>query len=200
MIRRTFGSLLTAMIVMSCASSYKPIMPKMRAFTNPQTSEGITYAYRTNVLTETGNKKYANKEAKHGVKLIAIEIENQTESDIVLRNDAKFYLGDRIVFPMEPQQIHQQIKQPAGLYMLWSLLWIVINKCEGDDCTSIPLPVGVVIGAANTGLASSANKRLLEELMVNNILDRKISPGEKAIGLIGITADDIQSLRVELAR
>jgi hypothetical protein len=98
-------------------------------------------------------------------------------------------MGDRLVLPMEPKQVSQQLKQPAPLYLLWGLLWVTITKCEGEDCSVTPLPVGLAIGLINVGVASSANKKFLAELDATNILDKTIQPGETVYGLIGISSD-----------
>lgn len=200
MLKRTAYLLITGLILVSCAASYKPILPYRMSYGTLQNGGGLDYSYRYGILTETGNKKYANKEAKHGVKLIAIQVENTTDQEIILREHAKFYVGGKIIFPMEAKQVQQQIKQPAGAYMLWTLLWLNFTKCENRDCTTIPLPIGLLIGLINTGKASGANKALYTELIANNILDKKIAPGEKATGLIGISSEDSLPMEIKLSR
>jgi len=200
MLKRTMFLFLVGLILASCAASYKPILPYRMSYGTLQNGDGINYSYRYGILTETGNKKYANKEARHGVKLIAIQVENTTDQEIILRENAKFYVGGKIIFPMEPRQLQQQIKQPAGAYMLWTLLWFNITKCENRDCTTIPIPLGLLIGLINTGKASGANKALYSELIANNILDKKIAPGEKVTGLIGISSEDSLPMEIKLSR
>jgi hypothetical protein len=187
-------------ILCSCATSYKPINPQKLYFNSATVGDNLNYATRSNVLAEAGNERYAKKEIKNSVRLIAVQVVNKSDRDIVLRKDARFYLGDKVVFPIEPEQLKNQVKQPAGLYMLWSLLWVVVVKCENDDCTAIPIPLGVLIGAGNTSKASKANKALLHELEQNNILDKTIHPGEAVTGLIGVASTGDTALRIELSK
>ncbi len=178
-----------SIFLFSCASTYKSISPGQLNY--PSTSEisGLSYSYRFDVLEDTKNKKYANKEAKKGMKLIAIKLENNTNETVNLKRDIDFYMGDRVIFPMEPQLIKSTIKQPAPLYLLWSLLWVVIYDCDFDDCNTTPIPIGLGIGLINVGIAGSANKNFENELNQYNLLERDIAPGETAHGLIGLSTD-----------
>lgn len=90
------------------------------------------------------------------------------------------------------------LAQASYAQMLWSLLWVVVAKCENDDCNVIPIPLGFLIGVGNTSKASKANKALLSELEQNNILDRTIHPGEAVTGLIGVASTGDTALRIEL--
>lgn len=200
MINRTLPIFIFACLFCSCATSYKSINPQKLYFNSATVGDNLNYATRSNVLAEAGNERYAKKEIKNSVRLIAVQVVNKSDRDIVLRKDARFFLGDKVVFPIEPEQLKNQLKQPAGLYMLWSLLWVVVAKCENDDCNVIPIPLGFLIGVGNTSKASKANKALLSELEQNNILDRTIHPGEAVTGLIGVASSGDTALRIELSK
>jgi hypothetical protein len=198
MIKRfTVFSLLT-IILLSCAAPYHIINPGQMSLSNYKSNGSLDYAIRGNVLTDAGNTRYANKEMKTGLRVIAVEVENKTDKPILLREHARFYSGSKNIYPVEAQQIQHQLKQPAGLYMLWSLLWVVIYQCDNNDCSAIPLPVGVAIGAGNMSKAKKANKAFLDELTANNILDKKIMPGEKVKGLLGFAEQNVESIRIDL--
>ena len=191
---------LIASILFSCAASYKTIGPQNLTYGSKTEGEGISYSYQHGVLAGAGNKRYANREMKNPVKLVAIEFTNNTDRVINFRKDVDIFMGDRQVLPTEPSVVHHQLKQRAGLYMLWSLVWLTYSKCEtpDGDCSVMPIPVGVLIGIGNTSAASNANKKFLAELNANNILDRKINPGETVKGLIGITSDTTGSISLKL--
>jgi hypothetical protein len=195
---RVVSFILMASILLSCAGSYKVINPQSLTYGSKSEADGISYSYQHNVLANTGNKKYAKRELKRPVKLLAVEFTNSTDHEINFRSDVKIFMGDRQVLPMEPSVIHQQLRQPAGLYMLWSLVWLTISKCENEDCSVTPIPIGLLIGIGNTSAASTANKKFLAELNATNILDRKIAPGETVKGLIGITSDTSGSISLKL--
>jgi hypothetical protein len=200
MIKRMLAFLLIGSILISCASYFRPIVPQSMSYGVMQSGDEISYAWRYNVLAESKNKKYARKELNHGIQLLAVQVQNTGSEEIVLREHAKFYMGDKLVLPMEPQQIQQQVKQLSGLYMLWSLLWVIITTCDSFDCSIIPLPVGLVIGIGNLGKASRANKDLLAELSANNILDKRIAPGETATGLVGIASGSLIPIEIRISR
>jgi len=191
-------SLLVVVFLFSCAGTYKPIYPKALAYPSQSNVSGVSYSYRYNVLTDTGNKKYANKEDKKGIKLIAIKIENNTDRVINFKRDIDVYMGSRVIFPMEPELIKSTIKQPAPLYLLWSLLWVTIYNCDGNDCNVTPIPVGLGIGLINVGIAGSANRNFLDELNYYNILEKDIEPGETVYGLMGLSTDISAPITLQL--
>jgi len=200
MLPKIFFYFVISSFLFSCASGYKPILPQQMSYGKLQSEGEINYTYRYNVLTDTKNKKYANKETNKGVKLVALQIENISDQEIILREHAKFYMGDKNILVLDPRQFQQQVKQPGGLYMIWSVLFLTINRCEGFECTAIPIPLGFVIGLLNWSTASRANKNLLSELIGNNILDRRIAPGEKSTGLIGVVSDELLPLEIRIVR
>jgi hypothetical protein len=195
----SFAFIVIAVLISSCAGSYKPMVPANMNYGSTSEGNGIAYAYRHNVLTETGNKKYAKREAKGSLKLMAIEITNTTDRTINFNRDVKMYMGDRQVLPVEPTIVYEQLRQRSGLYMLWSLLWVVFTKCDEDgNCSSTPLPVGLAIGIGNTAAASSANKKFMAELMATDLLTKEIKPGETVSGLIGISSTTSGSISLKL--
>ena len=192
MINRIICLITACCILSACASSYKPIKPAELDIVSGHSTNGVAYGYRYDVLTNTGNKKYANKETKKGIKLIAVKFENNTDKAIVFRESVQVLSAGKTVYAMESNQIHQQLKQPAPLYLLWGLLWVTINNGEGDVT---PIPVGLGIGAINVSIAAGANKKFLAEVKENNLLDKTIQPGETVYGLLGLpveTSDGVE--------
>jgi len=200
MVKRLVALVLLLSVLFSCARHYRVIAPQRLSYTAPQKGDNFTYAWRYNVLAESGNKKQARKEQKNAMQLLAIQISNSGTEEIRLREHAKFYMGDKLVLPMEPQQVQQQLKQLSGLYMLWGLFWVFLTTCDSFDCSTIPLPVGLAIGIGNLAKAQRANKDLLFELSANNILDKRIGPGETATGLIGIASGSMVPIEIRLSK
>ena len=65
-----------------CASSYKPIRPANLQYNNHHDYGGLGVAYKYEVLRARGNKKYAKKEDRSKVKVVAIELINTTKRTI----------------------------------------------------------------------------------------------------------------------
>jgi hypothetical protein len=196
----TASFFLLIFVFSSCAGTYHNINPKGLTYGFASEVKGISYSYRHNVLSETGNKKYAKKEAKKPVKLIALEITNTTDRTINVGREVKIYMGDRQVLPVASSVMYDQLRQPAGLFMLWGLLWVIYSQCDSNgDCSSTPIPVGLLIGIGNTATASSANKKFKLELTEADLLTKSIAPGETVQGLIGISSESSGpiSLRID---
>ena len=81
-----FISLLFIVILFnSCASGYKIINPKNLNFLSKNEDNGVVLEYKYNLL----EKKYAKKETKKGVKLVALKLTNSTGKDLVFGKDIK---------------------------------------------------------------------------------------------------------------
>jgi hypothetical protein len=155
--------------------------------------------YKYDILREAGNKKYPKKELKKNIRLLAVEVTNNSDRPINFKEDIEIYSGNRKIIPLDPAYAKKELKQIAPLYLLWSLLWVTINKCdEYGDCTSTPLPVGAVIGLINMGVAAGANKNLGADLVRYNLLDKTIDPGQTVNGIISIAIESGQPLEIRL--
>jgi hypothetical protein len=119
---------------------------------------GVEMQYKYDVLKQAGNRKYARKADNKNIRLVAIEFTNLTDQEIDFGKDVEILAGNVAIIPLHPDVVKREVKQMSGLYMLWSLFWVTITKCEGDDCSVTPIPVGLLIGIANTAGASGANK------------------------------------------
>jgi len=178
-----------------CAATYKPISPLTLNYNSQELQDGIEFSYKYDVLREKGNKKYARKEDKKGVKLIAVKLTNNTDAVINVGKDVAFYTGQNQLFPMEPLEIKESIKQivPAYLpYLLFTFTNLSITKgnTNNNDVTTNTYPIGLVLGPAltirNIAVAGSANKNMLNELNTYSILSRDIQKGETVYGIIGV--------------
>jgi hypothetical protein len=99
---------------------------------------------------------------------------------------------------MEPEAVRQELGQVPGLYMIWSILWLAYSSCENNNCTTIPIPLGVVIGLINLGVASKAGKEFVAELKANDIRGVEIAPGQTVSGLVGLYVKDVGPLTLKL--
>lgn len=182
-------TLASVIILSSCAATYKPINPPTLNYNSHDLQDGIGLSYKYDVLREKGNKKYAKKEDKKGIKLIAVKITNNTDSIINIGKDVAFFSGQDQIFPMEPIAIKESIKQIVPGYLSYLLLtFLQLNIYQGNTVDSYP--IGVVVGPGitmgNMTVAGSANKNMLNELYEYNILSRDIQKGETVYGIIGV--------------
>lgn len=182
-------TLICVLVLSSCASSYRNINPTTLNYNSHDLQDGIGISYKYDVLREKGNKKYAKKELKKNVKLIAVKITNNTDSVINIGKDVAFYSGQNQIFPMEPMIVKESIKQivPGYLpYLLLTFVNLTVTKGTSTDVIPIGLGLGPGITFGNMAIAGSANKNLLKELNQYNILNEDIQKNESIYGIIGI--------------
>lgn len=195
--RRITSSILTLGLLLflsGCASIYRPINPSTLNYNSHDLQDGIGISYKYGVLSERGNKKYARKEYKKNVKLIAVKITNNTESVINIGKNAAFFSGQNQIIPMEPMAIKKSIKQIVPAYLPYALLTFVNFTVTKTSSSGMPetdvYPIGYGLGPAvtfgNMAMAGSSNRDLLNELYEYNILGRDIQKDETVYGIIGV--------------
>jgi hypothetical protein len=183
----------------NCASGYKMIEPKSINYVSTNETDNVKLEYKYDLL----DKKYAKKELKKGVKLVAIKITNNSEKDLMFGRDAKLtYENGTEIFVMENEKVFTSLKQSAASY-LWYLLLTPLNlyTAENGQQTS-STPIGLIVGPGLAGgnmiAASSANKKFKTEMLEYNINGTLIKKGETKYGLIGIKADSFDSLKLKV--
>tara|TARA_B110000259_G_C13872853_1_gene345554 strand:+ start:177 stop:773 length:597 start_codon:yes stop_codon:yes gene_type:complete len=191
-----FISILT---LTNCASGYKMIEPKSINYVSTNETQNVKLEYKYDLL----DKKYAKKELKRGVKLVAIKITNNSNKDLMFGRDAKLtYENDSEIYVMENEKVFTTLKQSAASY-LWYLLLTPMNlyTTENGQQTS-STPIGLVVGPGLAGgnmiAASSANKKFKTEMLDYNINGTVIKKGETKYGLIGIKTDSFDSLKLKI--
>ncbi|MET0760022.1 MAG: hypothetical protein ABWZ56_06350 [Flavobacterium sp.] len=193
-----------ALFLNSCASGYKTIDPKNLNYNSNATNNLVTLEYKYDLL----QKKYAKKEAKKGVKLVAVKIKNYSGKDLIFGKDVKLTYGSKKeLYVLENEVVYKSLKQSPASY-LWYLLLTPIafnttstNSNGAQEITS-STPVGLVIGPGLAGgnmiVASSANKKFKRELSDYNLNGMTIKNGETAYGLIGIKSDNYDSIKIKI--
>ncbi|MBC5992659.1 hypothetical protein [Pontibacter cellulosilyticus] len=183
------------LLLSSCASSYHSIRPERINYHAKVESNNVELQYKYDVLAEAGNKKYAKKEKKSLVQVVAVKYTNNTDRVIDLSQDVKLLSGANQFTPMTPELAHRQLKQGVPIYLLYLLLTPakLITEEEyvnGRMVSQNSFPIGVVLGPGltifNIVRSASANKEMLEELQRYSIINRKVMPGETVYGLIPI--------------
>lgn len=183
-------------LLASCASSYKAITPESVNYRGVDNSKPISFSYKYDVLRERGNKKYAKKESRKGVKVVAIRIENNSENSYVFGKDIKIHASGVPINILEPRAVLQQLKQSVPIYLLYLLL-TPMQFYNGDSSAPIGLVIGPGITAGNMIVAGSANKHFLEELENNFLNGKVINAGETVYGLVGIYDSGYNPLTLE---
>jgi hypothetical protein len=185
----------------SCASGYDKINPETISYVSKNIENDVLLEYKYDLL----DNKYRKKELKNGVKLIAVKITNNTDSDLVFGNDMKLaYDNGKELRLVEIEKIYKEIKQSPASY-LWYLLLspMQLNKTStsnGRQQTESSTPIGLVIGPGIAGgniiVASSANKKFKKELVEFNIIGKVVKKKETIYGLIGVASNSYDSFKI----
>ncbi|WP_127846027.1 hypothetical protein [Psychroflexus aestuariivivens] len=188
----------------NCASGYKMIEPKSIDYVSVNEIDQVKLEYKYDLL----DKKYAKKETKNDVKLIAIKVTNNSDRDLKFGADLKLtYENGSEIFIMDNEKVFEILKQSPTSY-LWYLLLTPINiytyetNSDGVQETSSTIPVGLILGPGIAGgnmiYANSSNKKFNSELTDYDINGRVIKKGETRYGLIGIRSDSYDSLKLKI--
>ncbi len=173
---RNISFLISVILITGCASFYKPINPSALKFNATENYDGLELSYKYDVLRTKGNKKYARKELKKGLKPVAVKVTNHSDTTIVIGCNTDFYSGQIKLMTLQPDETQALLKQHAAAYLPYLSLAFV-NLTVTTETTSETYPVGLVLGPSvtliNMVTASSANKKMLSELNQYNLLTAK---------------------------
>ena len=193
-------------ILTGCAALYTPIKPEARKYTDSYNSpdSALTYAYKYDVLTIMGNKRYSKKETKAGLSVLAVRIQNNTDS-VIKFSDLKIFQGNREQIPVNNLAAANKVKQGVIPYILYSLLVLYVDqgsRIENGRVVQdyITIPIGVPIAVGNMVGAGAANKNLRREFVKYDMSSKTINPHETLYGIMVIQGSDHQPIRFELPR
>ena len=84
--------LLSIFLSSGCASSYQMINPPGLTYLSNSSDKSVSLDYKYNLLP----KKYAKKEVKNNIRLVAVKITNNSGRDLVFAKDIKLTYGKEI--------------------------------------------------------------------------------------------------------
>ncbi len=191
--------LISVIIATSCASGYKMIEPKSINYVSRNENNGAKLEYKYDLL----DKKYAKKEVKKGVKLVAVKITNESDRDLMFGREIKLtYENGKEIVAMENDKVFKSLKQSPASYLFYLLLTPLNLYTSSSDGDTSSTPIGLVIGPGLAGgnmiAAGSANKKFKTELLEYNINGTLIKKGETKYGLVGIKSDSFDALKIKV--
>lgn len=191
-------------LLSSCASGYKMIEPENINYISSNETNNVVFQYKYDLL----DNKYAKKELKKEVKLVAIKITNNSGKDIIFGKEAKLtYENGQEIYVMDNDKVYKLLKQSPASY-LWYLLLTPVNlytskpSPNGYQQETSSTPIGLILGPGLSGgnmiAASSANNKFKDELFEYNMIGTIIKNGETKYGLIGIETDSFDALKLKI--
>lgn len=191
-------------ILSSCATGYQTVPTKQLTFASKNENQGVIMEYKYDYLT----KKYANKQYKKGIKVVAVKIVNNSDKDLVFgENFSLSYANGIPLNVLGKEEVYQQLKQNSATYLLYLLLTPMRletyeTNSYGYQETTSSTPIGYVVGpgvaATNVIISSEANKKFREDLNQYLSNGQVIKRGETFYGLIGIRASSFDQIIMKL--
>ncbi|MEH0154720.1 hypothetical protein V6R21_11315 [Limibacter armeniacum] len=201
MLKQIIFLALSACLFSSCASSFKSITPNSFNYSNQSNSDEVLFSYKYDILNERGNKKYFKKEAKKGIKVVAVKIVNNSNETLTVGQNLKLYSGNNEVNILQPSFVHSQLRQHTELHILYLLLTPVklyTSNSNGDTNTySIGYGLGPGLTALNMGIAAGANSNFKNELEQYFLNGKSIQPGETVYGIVGLVDSGYNPLSIK---
>ena len=111
-----------ATLLSGCAGSYHAIQPERITTYQPSGAAGspVEFNYRYSALLTNGsNKKYVKKERKQGYQVVAVQIKNNTSTDLNFSRDLELTSGGRPIMPVPSVQAANDLKQGVAIYLLY---------------------------------------------------------------------------------
>ncbi|MDD2964301.1 MAG: hypothetical protein PHQ65_04765 [Bacteroidales bacterium] len=177
--KKLIPSFLLLFLLAGCATFYRPIKPSEIGFPPPEINADFSYSLKFDPLLKAGNPRFAKKEEKTSISVVALKITNNSERDLTVGKDILFYLDHREIVALEPIHAASQLALGSAGYMLYSLLFLYIR----NDNKETVIPIGVPIGLGNLIVATNTNNKLEQELVSQNIIYKTIKPNETIYGL-----------------
>jgi hypothetical protein len=196
---KPFALLLSIFFLSSCASSYDLINPPNLNYLSNSTDKSVTLDYKYNLLP----KKYAKKETKNNIKLIAVKLTNNSGRDLVFGKDIKLVYGNgSAVVLIDDDQVFKALRQQSGYYLFYMILTGATLNTTSDGQQTNSIPIGYALGpgltATNMIVATTANKSFKEELLKYNIIGVTIKNKAIVYGLVGLNSTDFESINVKV--
>lgn len=189
--------MLVVLILTSCASGYRNIDPATINYGSVDVANDVTLQYQYEVL----RKKYAKKEFKKGVRVVAIKIVNNSERDFTFGTDLDLkYTDGSKLRSMSPDRLFTELKQHPATHLLYLLL-TPVNFTVTTNTSSSSTPIGLALGpglaAGNLITASTANGKFKQEINNYDLTGRVIKKGETVYGIIGLDGRSSDALKLD---
>jgi hypothetical protein len=185
----------------SCATSYVSIKPESQKFISSSTTNNIKLEYKYDLLT----KKYARREYRKDIKVVAIKVTNNSENDLEFGKDFSLAFNDgRNVELLDTDVLYKKLKQRSGSF-LWYLYFAGFGLQPYSNTDNNSSSLLVLVPVLSSGLAFGnyivayeSNNEFKDELKKYEMLWKKIPKGESKVGIIGIWSGNHDGLVIKM--
>lgn len=203
-------TVLLAMATGGCARRYVPLALERHNYaTQAEGSNGLGVRYSDdNVLA--GNKRYAKKAAKKGIRFVPLQIHNPTADTAVVRaTEVEVVARDGAQVAVVPFSAYRtRIKQAAWPYLLLlpldfgytSQRGLQYGRLFGLSPSNALLPVFTAWGIFNAGWAIKANRDFRRDFGKHQLDTARIAPGQTVYKVLAVRGEKDNALQVRLKR
>ena len=198
--QKTIFLALSVLLLSSCASSYKAIKPESVNYGNITQDNNFSFSYKYNVL----QNRYAKKESKKLIRLIAVKMSNNTGRDLVFDKDIKLkYANNNGLTIVDGNLVFNEVKQGTLIYLLYLLLTPSTLKTTKNGIETNSVPIGYALGPGltlgNMAAAGTANGNFRKDLQKYLIESGSvIKNGETRFGLVALRSDNYDTIDVKI--
>lgn len=186
--------LLTLFSLSSCAKKYYSITPSSSNYENrARTTGSLKVSYLYDVQFAEHNERYAEKERKYDLKLLAVKIENVSNKPVQLQKEKMSITTatGRSISVIDHSFYTKKVRQKPENYVLFYGISGIGVYGEQDINGNVDLrvtynPIPLAIGIGNAIVAGMANNKQSRNLSSNDIFGKTIAPGTHIDGLIAI--------------
>lgn len=199
--KKLFQLLVITVLFSGCARTYHAIRPEIYNYDNKKfVTEELNVSYFYDVQNHSRNKRYARKERKQDFKLMAIKVENNSDSILILTRD-NFYIktaSGRDIKIVAPEMYTKLVRQYSETFVLFygiagiGYTWGEENGEKFSKVTYSPLPL--IIGVGNAIYAGISNSNQKKNLIEKDIFNKPIYPKSSIYGLIAISESGFPEL------
>jgi hypothetical protein len=159
-----------------CASNYHFIEPLKLDFQQPTdtlTGGLVQITWRYNVLKDAGNRRYARKEKRNRVSLLALRIDNRSADTLRFPEDFLVSTDSVLLEPLLLEEAGEALSQT----------FVEDNPAADVDAGTT---LDFITGLFNTGIQLKANLRFAKEMMEYYLVYSDIMPGSVVVGLVAL--------------
>lgn len=170
-----------SLFLITCASGYEGIKGKPTELEVEAQEVKMVVDLNPKALLNSLDYWKGLKEEQISVAHILIE----NNSNQALKIDSNLFVYDQQtpLRALNSQKVYQSLRQPTENYLWYALLSLGVFKIN-----SIEFPIGLILGPTittfNVAVAHSANAKLQNELVLNDLSKKTIQPGEHAEGFL----------------
>ncbi|MCD4735841.1 MAG: hypothetical protein K8R53_07330 [Bacteroidales bacterium] len=144
------------------------------------------------LITKRSYRKYARKEKRKKISILAFTIKNKTADTLKFSEDIRCYNAGKEITPLSTEVIHARIKQGVGHYLLYGMIFFTYYS----GGVYYPVPVGMPVALYNFTVAIRGNTKFRKEFTRLNLAEKVFQPNDSIFGLLAFR--DLDGGEVEL--